>query len=290
MSARHRTAARLLATFAVVLACSPSEPGTTDETASSDGTDGTDATTTTVTPTSGTPTTDVPTTGDETAGTTDASTTDDSTTDAITSSVDTTTTTTGDDTTTTTGDETTTTGDETTTTGDDTTTTTDSTTGDTDSTTGDDGLGAAAQAAIDALEVAVDGVQWPSESDYGWTVFGLADAAPVTVDNLKQLVGPLIVIDDGEPPLEEQVIEEKPWQDIFLQMTTPQDWWTEYEEMRAEQYEAIQSVLEAHLINLKMFRIGQHSGMWLFGAIDMFVIGETADGDLVGIQTITVET
>ncbi|MDC0675203.1 nuclease A inhibitor family protein [Nannocystis radixulma] len=281
---------RLLATFAVVLACSPTEPATTDD--STDGT-GTDATTTSTSA----PTTGEPTTGDGTVSatgdsTTDASTTGDSTTDAITSSVDTTTTT-GDETTTTmTGDETTTTtGDDTTTTTGDTTTTGETTTtGDTDSTTGDEGLGAAAEAAIDALEVAVDGVLWTSESDYPWTVFGLADAAPVTVDNFKELIGPLVVIEDWEAPLEEQVIEEEPWQDIFLDMTTPQDWWTDYELMRAEQYEAIQEVLETHLINLKMFRIGEQSGMWLSGAIDMFVIGETADGDLVGIQTITVET
>src|SRR5262249_19254046 len=159
-----------------------------------------------------------------------------------------------------------------------------------DETTGDEGLGPDAEAAIDALELVVDGVLWSSESDYPWTVFGLADAAPVTVDNLKELVGPLIVIENGEAPLEEQTIEEEPWEDIFDKMTTPQDWWTDYEIMRAEQYQAIRDTLDAHLVNLKMFRIGEKSGNWLSGAIDMFVIGETADGDLVGIQTITVET
>ncbi|PCC67349.1 Nuclease A inhibitor-like protein [Nannocystis exedens] len=279
--------------FAVLLACSPSDPGTTDGATDGTSTGETDATTTTTsepttgeapTGSTGDATTSDPTTGDPT---TDATTTDDTTTDSTTSPVDTTT-----------GDETTTTGDETTTTtGDETTTTTgDETTGDTttgsttDETTGGEGLGPDAQAAIDALEPVVDGVWWPSESDYPWTVFGLPGAAPVTVDNLKELVGPLIVVDDGEAPLAEQAIEEKPWEEIFLDMTTPQDWWTDYEIMRAEQYQAIRDTLDAHLVNLKMFRIGEKPGNWLSGAIDMFVIGETADGDLVGIQTVSVET
>ncbi|MFZ6182996.1 nuclease A inhibitor family protein [Nannocystis pusilla] len=290
MSARLRPSTHLLLSFAALLACSPSEPGTTDGTTDGTSTGETDATTSTTAsePTTGdapTGSTSEPTTG---AATTEATTS--STTEGSTSPVDTTT---GDDTTTTTtGDDTTTTGDDTTTTtGDDTSDTTDTTTGSTtDETTGGEGLGPDAQAAIDALELVVDGVLWPSESDYPWTVFGLPDAAPVTVDNLKALVGPLIVVDDGEAPLAEQTIEEKPWEQIFLQMTTPQDWWTDYEIMRAEQYEAIRDTLDAHLVNLKMFRIGEQSGNWLSGAIDMFVIGETADGDLVGIQTVTVET
>ncbi|MCY1069413.1 hypothetical protein OV090_32025 [Nannocystis sp. RBIL2] len=283
MSARLRPSTHLLLSFAALLACSPSDPGTTEGTTDGTSTGETDATTSTTSePTTGdapTGSTGEPTTGD---ATTDATTSDGTTTDGTTSPVDTTT---GDDTTTTTGDDTTTT------TGDDTSDTTDTTTGSTtDETTGGEGLGPDAQAAIDALELVVDGVLWPSESDYPWIVFGLPDAAPVTVDNLKELVGPLIVVDDGEAPLEEQTIEEKPWDAIFLQMTTPQDWWTDYEIMRAEQYQAIQDTLDAHLVNLKMFRIGEQSGNWLSGAIDMFVIGETADGDLVGIQTVTVET
>lgn len=281
MSARLRPSTHLLLSFAALLACSPSEPGTTDGTTDGTSTGETDATTST--------TASEPTTGDAPTGSTSEPTTGEVTTEATTSSTTEGSTSPVD---TTTGDDTTTTGDDTTTTtGDDTSDTTDTTTGSTtDETTGGEGLGPDAQAAIDALELVVDGVLWPSESDYPWIVFGLPDAAPVTVDNLKERVGPLIVVDNGEAPLEEQTIEEKPWEQIFLQMTTPQDWWTDYEIMRAEQYEAIRDVLDAHLVNLKMFRIGEQSGNWLSGAIDMFVIGETADGDLVGIQTVTVET
>lgn len=272
MSARLRPSTHLLLSFAALLACSPSDPGTTEGTTDGTSTGETDATTSTAA--------SAPTTGDAPTGSTGGPTTGEATTEATTSSTTDGTTSPVD---TTTGDDTTTT-----TTGDDTTGTTTGST--TDETTGGEGLGPDAQAAIDALELVVDGVLWPSESDYPWIVFGLPDAAPVTVDNLKERVGPLIVVDDGEAPLAEQTIEEKPWEQIFLQMTTPQDWWTDYELMRAEQYEAIRDALDTHLVNLKMFRIGEQSGNWLSGAIDMFVIGETADGDLVGIQTVTVET
>lgn len=160
-----------------------------------------------------------------------------------------------------------------------------------DASTGGDGLGAAALAAIDALNEAVDGVLWSSESDYPWTVFGLPKAAPVTVDNLRELVGPLIVVDDGEPPLAQQTVALEPWEDRFITLTTPQPWWTDYEFMRAEQYGHLRDVLKQHLVDLELFRIGPEDGQGnLFGAIDMFVIGATADGDLVGIQTVSVET
>lgn len=154
---------------------------------------------------------------------------------------------------------------------------------------GGDGLGAAAEAAVAALEEAVIGVLWPSESDYPWTVFALVKAAPVTSDNVKALVGPLVIV-DGEPPLAEQLVEEEPWTQRFEAMTTPQPWWGDYEVMRAQQYTALRAVLEAHLVEIKTFQIGPDSGGMLLGAIDMFVIGETVDGDLVGIQTVSVET
>jgi hypothetical protein len=154
---------------------------------------------------------------------------------------------------------------------------------------GGDGLGAAAEAAVAALEEAVIGVLWPSESDDPWTVFALVKAAPVTSDNVKALVGALVIV-DGEPPLAEQLVEEEPWTQRFEAMTTPQPWWGDYEVMRAQQYTALRAVLEAHLVEIKTFRIGPDSGGMLLGAIDMFVIGETVDGDLVGIQTVSVET
>lgn len=154
---------------------------------------------------------------------------------------------------------------------------------------GGDGLGAAAEAAVAALEEAVIGVLWLSESDYPWTVFALVKAAPVTSDNVKALVGALVIV-DGEPPLAEQRVEEEPWTQRFDAMTTPQPWWGDYEVMRAQQYTALRAVLEAHLVEIKTFRIGPDSGGMLLGAIDMFVIGETVDGDLVGIQTVSVET
>lgn len=160
-----------------------------------------------------------------------------------------------------------------------------------DASTGGVTLGEAALAAIDALTDAVEGVSWPSESDYPWTVFALAKAAPVTEGNVKELVGAMIVVDDGEPPLAEQLVVEEPWEDRFIALTTPQPWWTDDEFMRAGQYEAIRAALQQHLVDLKSFRIGPDDGQGaLFGAIDMFVIGATADGDLVGIQTVSVET
>ena len=159
-----------------------------------------------------------------------------------------------------------------------------------DSSTGDGGLGAAAEAAIVALTDAVAGVLFLSESDYPWTVFGVADTAPVTEANVKEVIAGVYVPREGEPTLAERTVEVRTLAQLFDPLTTPQDWWGEFEQMQGEQYTKIRAALEDNLTDVQVFRLGEAFGDDLMGAIDVYVLGHTADGDVVGMWTVSVET
>jgi len=159
-----------------------------------------------------------------------------------------------------------------------------------DSSTGDpDGLGQAAQDAAAALELAVDGVLYLSESEDEWTVFALADVAPVTEANIKDVIADIYVAHDAIP-LADRVVEPRTLAQLMDPLTVMQDWWGDYEIMQAEDYKAIRAIFEDTLSNPQVFRLGEQSGNNLVGQIDVFVIGETADGDIVGMFAIAVET
>lgn len=180
------------------------------------------------------------------------------------------------------------------TTGDSTTgdgTTGSSTTGDPiDETTGTTTGGSDVDALVMQLEQAVDGVLFLSESDYPWTVVSFAGGAPVTEANVKALIAPVYVPHEGQATLEERAIEVRTPAQLFDPLTTPQDWWTEFETMQAEQYTQLRELLEGSLQDLQVFRFGELSGDDLQGAIDVYVLGETASGDVVGMWTVSVET
>ncbi len=163
-----------------------------------------------------------------------------------------------------------------------------SSTGDT-GTGGDEGLGLAAQEVMAELMAAVDGVLYLSESDYPWTVVGIADAAPVSEANVKSVIAGVYSPHDP-PTLEERAIEVRTLAQLIDPLTTPQDWWGDFEKMQATQYTQIREVLESELVNVQVFRFGELFGQDLMGAIDLYVLGETADGDVVGMWTIAVET
>ncbi len=179
------------------------------------------------------------------------------------------------------------------------TTSTDTTSTDTGSTgadtevgtTGADGvLGPLAMDAMDALETAVAGVTYPSESDYPWVVVGFADAAPVSEANVKDMIADVYVPHPGEAALVDRTIEPRTLAQLIDPLTIPQDWWDDYNKMLAAQYTEIRAVLEAKLVDIQVFRIGELQGNVLQGAVDIYVLGSTADGDVVGMWTVSIET
>lgn len=165
-----------------------------------------------------------------------------------------------------------------------------SSTTDTSSTGGDEGLGQAAQDLVIELEAAVDGVLYLSEGEDTWHVVAFADVAPVTEANLKDIIKDVYVQNPNEQPLIDRTIEVRnfPW--LFDPITVPQPWWDDFYYMQAEVYAPIRTLLEGKLVNLQVFRLGEQQGNVLQGAIDVYVLGETADGDIVGMWSTAIET
>lgn len=164
-------------------------------------------------------------------------------------------------------------------------------TGDSSGTTGEPGgLGQDAQDVVAALEAATEGVLYTSESDYPWVVVAFADAAPVTEANVKDVIVGVYVPHDFGPSLEERAIEVRTLAQLMDPLTVPKDWWDpEYFE-QAEKYQPIRDIFEMQLTNVQVFRLGELTGNDLTGAIDVYVLGETADGDVVGMWSVSVET
>lgn len=165
-----------------------------------------------------------------------------------------------------------------------------SSTTDTSSTGGDEGLGQAAQDLVIELEAAVDGVLYLSEGEDIWHVVAFPDVAPVTEANLKGIIKDVYVQNPNEQPLIDRTIEVRSFPWLFDPLTVPQPWWDDFYYMQAEVYAPIRTLLEGKLVNLQVFRLGEQQGNVLQGAIDVYVLGETADGDIVGMWSTAIET
>jgi Nuclease A inhibitor-like protein len=70
---------------------------------------------------------------------------------------------------------------------------------------------------------------------------------------------------------------------FFEQATQIQDWQNESEQTIVYQYQQLVDTLKQHLSDLQVYKIGETN-------LDLYIIGKTADGDLVGLATKAVET
>lgn len=172
----------------------------------------------------------------------------------------------------------------------DTSTTDASTTDASSSSGGDEGLGQDAKDIAAELEVAVDGVLYTSEGEDIWHVVTFADVAPVTEQNLKEVIKDVYVQNPNEQPLVDRTIEVHTFPWLFDPITVPQPWWDDGYYEQAEKYAPIRMIFEMKLENLQVFRLGEKQGNVLSGAIDVYVLGETAGGDVVGMWSTAIET
>ena len=170
----------------------------------------------------------------------------------------------------------------------DTTDTTDTT--DASSSGGDEGLGQDALDIVAELEAAVDGVLYTSEGEDIWHVVAFADVAPVTEANLKEIIKDVYVQNPNEQPLVDRTIEVRSFPWLMDPITVPKDWWDDGYYEQAAKYEPIRAIFEMNLENLQVFRLGEKKGNVLSGAIDVYVLGETAGGDVVGMWSTAIET
>ena len=128
---------------------------------------------------------------------------------------------------------------------------------------------------VNALEDAIAGLQWMSESDYPLTVLYWEPQAleTLTTARLLQLTNrppdAIVAIDDLET--------------VFAVATQAQDWHDPETAASVKRYQALASLLKQHLRELTVYRVGTLT-------IDLYIIGKTAIGAIAGLATKAVET
>lgn len=78
-------------------------------------------------------------------------------------------------------------------------------------------------------------------------------------------------------------IEEKNFAEFFALLVAVEDWFGDEEKATVQKFEALKSLLEKNLKDLKVFKIGKIQ-------IDIYVVGLDAQNVLTGVQTKAVET
>jgi DNA uptake protein ComE-like DNA-binding protein len=150
-----------------------------------------------------------------------------------------------------------------------------------------------AQVAAD-LTTAVKDLTYPSESDFPFDVVRLVGAGKtaVTVDTIKTVVAPVYVQRAYELPLADRFVETRTTAQLFDPITTEQSYWDALQKAAAVKYRALRAILEGELTNVQVFRLGEHRSPQgtISGAVDIYVIGVSVEGDLVGVHTVSIET
>lgn len=70
---------------------------------------------------------------------------------------------------------------------------------------------------------------------------------------------------------------------FFSAATAEQDWFGEEEKATAKRYQEMVVALKQHLNQLKVYRVGAIN-------IDIYIVGETESGEIIGLATEAVET
>ncbi len=78
-------------------------------------------------------------------------------------------------------------------------------------------------------------------------------------------------------------VEELSVDDFFNPITDVQDWFSDEENHAAAQMKKVRELMEAHLSDLKAFKIGHAEK-------DLYLLGLTAEGQRVGLKTKVTET
>ncbi len=127
-------------------------------------------------------------------------------------------------------------------------------------------------AIIDRLTQAATDLEWSSESDYP---FELVTWAPDTA------MTPTALFSDVDRP--ELPIESITLNDLFAPVIAVEDWYEAEELAVVDRYKVLLESIESNLAEVQVFRVGEVE-------IDIYIIGKTPAGDIVGLKTRSVET
>jgi hypothetical protein len=124
-----------------------------------------------------------------------------------------------------------------------------------------------------ALETAADGMLFMSESDYPLTYVGWTGEGAPTAANLSALLG----VQAGT------LVEQRSFAQTMDHLGEAYDPGDPYIVEYAQTFRALREVMEANLTDLTVIRVGEIS-------IDVYFVGRSSCGDLVGLKTTSIET
>ncbi|MDB6111867.1 MAG: nuiA [Pedosphaera sp.] len=126
---------------------------------------------------------------------------------------------------------------------------------------------------IKSLQEATRDVLYMSESDYPFQIIQRAG--------------------EGRPPDAQTVLELSsraggavqvvPLETFFKHLIAEKPWHREQENATVRKFQKLLQVIRQHLPNAQVFRVGEIQ-------VDVFILGNTADGDLAGLSTRAIET
>jgi len=127
-----------------------------------------------------------------------------------------------------------------------------------------------------AIEELLPDVYYPSESDEPIEFIEL---------NLPPEAEPLNERSAGEflATKRNREVEALTVDDFFAPLTEEEDWYTEEERETVKRMKQVRELLESHLTDLKVFKIG-------YAEKDLYLLGLTKDGQRVGLKTNVTET
>ena len=123
------------------------------------------------------------------------------------------------------------------------------------------------------IEEACEGLIYISETD--------VPVLPFSGPAADEPTGELILQQTGANA--DAAIEEVAFETFFGQLTVIRDWFGEPQKAKAAKFLELQKLLEENLRDRKVFRIGTIQ-------VDIFAVGLTEDGSLMGVTTSAVET
>jgi hypothetical protein len=125
---------------------------------------------------------------------------------------------------------------------------------------------------IDRLKQATTDLCWSSESDYP---FEIVTWEPGIDLNPSDLFSNIYDTD--------LAIESMDLADLFAPVIAVEDWYEEAELAVVDRYKVLLESIESNLAEVQVFRLGEVE-------IEIYIIGKTPTGDIVGLKTRSVET
>jgi hypothetical protein len=125
---------------------------------------------------------------------------------------------------------------------------------------------------IDRLKQATTDLLWSSESDYPFEIVSWEPGIELTPTDLFSNIYDT-----------DLAIESIPLTDLFEPVLTIEDWYEDAELALVDRYKNLLDSINTNLSEVQVFRVGEVE-------IDVYIIGKTPTGDIIGLKTQSVET